>query len=672
MVESLRYTRGSLQLLEQRRLPLEIEWIDIRTVDDGWKAIREMSVRGAPAIAIAGVLSLAVELVNGGGGEQFDTAGAAKCFVEERLSYLETSRPTAVNLFIAVKQLKDVVAVEAVRSGADGPSVAMAVVRAAEDMLNEDVRANRMMGGLATAGYGTALGVVRALHEKGYLNHVYCTETRPYNQGARLTAFEIAMDNMPGTLVCDSAVAALMRSNKVDAVVVGADRIAANGDTANKIGTFNIAVAAAYHNIPFFIAAPTTTIDVDLDNGTLIPIEQRSPEEVTHFRGERVAAELPVWNPSFDVTPAALIEGIITEKGMAPRVSGFQLRTWMLGQDASMHKVTSTEDSVDIGDLAGDTVAVNFKEITPSDAKQYVSSRPHLSIHVGDVESRDEWEVREVGDGNLNYVYIVTGPSGSVCIKQAPPFVRVIGSDWPLSQNRSRIEADALVEQGRLCPHHVPAVLHFDADGKVLVMQYIAPPHVTLRDGLIQGKQYPLLAEHIVLFLSRTLFKTSCIAMGGEEFRQLAKRFSNKELCGLTEQVIFTDPYYQAKNNKHTSPQLDAIVAEIQSNDALKAEATRMKAVFLSKQEALVHGDFHTGSLMVTEDSTFVIDPEFAFVGPIAFDVGKFIANLLMTYFAADGFRDRMDRTEPTKRHGSYLSLNPSGKDSKKIYFSME
>lgn len=319
MVESLRYTRGSLQLLEQRRLPLEIEWIDIRTVDDGWKAIREMSVRGAPAIAIAGVLSLAVELVNGGGGEQFDTADAAKCFVEERLSYLETSRPTAVNLFIAVKQLKDVVAVEAVRPGADGPSVAMAVVRAAEDMLNEDVRANRMMGGygaealmeaakargrgghgkicvlthcntgsLATAGYGTALGVVRALHEKGYLNHVYCTETRPYNQGARLTAFEIAMDNMPGTLVCDSAVAALMQSNKVDAVVVGADRIAANGDTANKIGTFNIAVAAAYHNIPFFIAAPTTTIDVDLDNGTLIPIEQRSPEEVRICRGVEV------------------------------------------------------------------------------------------------------------------------------------------------------------------------------------------------------------------------------------------------------------------------------------------------------------------------------------------------------------------------------------------------
>jgi 5-methylthioribose kinase len=144
--------------------------------------------------------------------------------------------------------------------------------------------------------------------------------------------------------------------------------------------------------------------------------------------------------------------------------------------------------------------------------------------------------------------------------------------------------------------------------------------------------------------------------MGGEDFRQMAKRFSNKELCGLTEQVIFTDPYYQAKNNKHTSPQLDAIVAEIQSNDALKAEATRMKAVFLSKQEALVHGDFHTGSLMVTEDSTFVIDPEFAFVGPIAFDVGKFIANLLMTYFAADGL-SRQDGRDRTQQKAWLLSI---------------
>lgn len=219
-----------------------------------------------------------------------------------------------MNLFIAVKQLSSLVKSVAKREGATGDDVVQAVVMASEEMLAEDGRSNRIMGNfgadalmraakargrvragkirvlthcntgsLATAAFGTALGVVRTLHERGELEQVYCTETRPYNQGARLTAFEIATDNMPGTLICDSAVSALMQSNKVDAVVVGADRIAANGDTANKIGTFNIAVAAAYHNIPFFIAAPTTTIDPELKNGSLIPIEQRSEEEVRLF-----------------------------------------------------------------------------------------------------------------------------------------------------------------------------------------------------------------------------------------------------------------------------------------------------------------------------------------------------------------------------------------------------
>ena len=682
MLEAIEYSRGTLRLLEQRALPHEIEWIDIRDADDGWKAIRDMTVRGAPAIAIAGMLSLAVELVTGGEGMQFDTAENARSVIDSRLSYLETSRPTAVNLFIAVRQLKEVAEKECCKPGASGTSVVMAVVMAAEDMLNEDVRSNKVMGGygadalleaakargrcraggkirvlthcntgsLATAAYGTALGVIRALHEGGYLEHVYCTETRPYNQGARLTAFEIATDNMPGTLICDSAVAALMQSNKVDAVVVGADRIAANGDTANKIGTFNIAVAAAYHNIPFFVAAPTTTIDVDLSNGSLIPIEQRSSEEITHFKGQRVAADLPVWNPSFDVTPATLIEGIITEKGMAPRASvqsSFSLRKWMVDSEAFEREKPRilSDESVE---LLSQVEIQSFEELTPSKAIEYVVSRPHLCIHVGDADTKEHWFVEEVGDGNLNYVFIVRGPQGAVCIKQAPPFVRVIGADWPLSQERSRVEADALVEQGRYCAAHVPAVLHFDDDGKILVMQYIAPPHLTLRKGLIAGSVYPLLSEHMVTFLSRTLFKTSYISMDLKEFRTMSSKFANEELCALTEQVIFSDPYFPARNNKHTSPQLDSIVSEIQSSDDIKAKVTKMKARFVEKQQALLHGDLHTGSVMASMDSTFVIDPEFAFVGPIGFDVGKFLANLLMTYFASDALskQDGKDRSE--------------------------
>lgn len=172
-------------------------------------------------------------------------------------------------------------------------------------------------GSLATAGYGTALGVVRKLHELGRLEHIYCTETRPYNQGARLTAFELVHDKLPATLIIDSMVAALLRSKNIAAVVVGADRVVANGDTANKIGTYQIAVVAKYHNIPFYIAAPLTSIDLKISTGDQIVIEERPDREMTHVGEHRIAAQgIKCWNPAFDVTPAHLITGIITEKGV--------------------------------------------------------------------------------------------------------------------------------------------------------------------------------------------------------------------------------------------------------------------------------------------------------------------------------------------------------------------
>lgn len=361
--------------------------------------------------------------------------------------------------------------------------------------------------------------------------------------------------------------------------------------------------------------------------------------QITHFRGVRVTAELPVWNPSFDVTPCSLIEGIITEKGMAPRFdshSAFQLPTWVNGALESPTKHTSTDETSDVG-----AIIDNFKELSSTEAINYVVSRPHLSIHVGDRDTREYWSVREIGDGNLNFVFIVEGPAGALCIKQAPPFVRIVGSSWPLSQNRSQIEADALSEEGRHCAAHVPAVLHFDEDEHVLVMQYIAPPHITLRKGLNEGNIYEKLGEHLVLFLSKTLFKTSYLSKRTDEFRALCSKFANKELCKLTEQVIFTDPYYPAKNNRHTShPELDEEVKSLQSDITLRAEATKMKAVFLEKCQALIHGDLHTGSLMACEDSTYIIDPEFAFVGPMGFDIGKILGNFLLAYFAADGLSE--------------------------------
>jgi 5-methylthioribose kinase len=687
VLEAIRYSRGSLQLLEQRLLPLQTEWIEIKGVEDGWNAIRDMTVRGAPAIADAAALSLAVELVQGGSGSQFASASHAVEQINAKLDYLATSRPTAVNLFDAVRRLSTVASTAAAEANATGSSVTEAVVSSAEAMLKEDVEANKIMGkhgaaallaaaqsrgratngklrvlthcntgSLATAAYGTALGVVRALHEQGHLEHAYCTETRPYNQGARLTAFELVTDGLPSTLICDSAAAALMAEGKVDAVVVGADRIAANGDTANKIGTFSLAVAANFHDIPFFTAAPVTTLDPELRDGTLIPIEQRSPEEITHFKGQRVAAEIDVWNPSFDVTPARLLEGVITEQGLVPRKGQkgeFTVRTWLaelgLLNTAANGKGVGDNNSTANGTSSLPTVE-GFTQLTNESVKEFVSLRPNLAKHVGSVDSKSSWQVEEVGDGNLNFVFIVRGPLGALCIKQAPPYVRCVGEGWPLTQDRVRIEAAALEIEAKHCPLHIPALYHADAPMCLIAMEYIPPPHIILRKGLIQGNTYPLFAEQVSTLLATTLFHTSLLAMPSTEFRKQIGEFENNEMCRLTEQVIFTDPYFKAEFNRHTSPQLDEDAAALYNDAEAKAAAANLKLLFIQKKQALLHGDLHTGSIMVTHDTAYAIDPEFAFVGPIAFDVAKVLANLLLAYFAADGHAaaagDRTSRSE--------------------------
>ncbi|TYJ02343.1 hypothetical protein E1A91_A13G221600v1 [Gossypium mustelinum] len=342
-LQAICYKRGSLQLLDQRKLPLETVYLDIHGSADGWNAIREMVVRGAPAIAIAAALSLAVEVANlkdfNGGSKD------AASFLESKLEYLVSSRPTAVNLSDAAIKLKEIIS-KAASTVTVPESVFQAYIEAAEIMLDDDVATNKAIGShgasflqhqqnnskrfsvlthcntgsLATAGYGTALGVIRALHAQGVLERAYCTETRPFNQGSRLTAFELVHEKIPATLVVDSAAAALMKEGRVDAVVVGADRVTANGDTANKIGTYSLALCAMHHHIPFYVAAPVTSIDLSLSSGQEIVIEERSAKELLHTRGglgEQVAASgISVWNPAFDVTPANLIAGIITEKGV--------------------------------------------------------------------------------------------------------------------------------------------------------------------------------------------------------------------------------------------------------------------------------------------------------------------------------------------------------------------
>ncbi|XP_015282605.1 PREDICTED: methylthioribose-1-phosphate isomerase [Gekko japonicus] len=340
-LEAIRYRRGSLQILNQLLLPQQSLYEDVGNVRQGWEAIRAMKVRGAPAIAIVGCLSLAVELHSQGNAEA--SVSKMESFVLESLDYLVSARPTAVNMARAAQELGCFVRQEAKREGVTAESLQESVISWAEAMLDKDLKDNRSIGehgarhllqrvgqdkvvvlthcntgSLATAGYGTALGIIHSLHAMGHLEHVYCTETRPYNQGARLTAYELVYEQVPATLIADSMASVTMKEKKVSAVFVGADRVVANGDTANKVGTYQLAIAAKHHGIPFYVAAPRTSCDLSLQHGGQIAIEERPSQELTDINGVRVAAPgIGVWNPAFDVTPHDLITGgIVTELGV--------------------------------------------------------------------------------------------------------------------------------------------------------------------------------------------------------------------------------------------------------------------------------------------------------------------------------------------------------------------
>lgn len=340
-LEAIKWNReeNKLVILDQTLLPDMTLYLHIKDVQDGWKAINMMKVRGAPAIAIVGCLSLASEIINH---KEFKNKQAFFDFMKAKLNYLVTARPTAVNMKKAADEFIKLANELYNDSNYSLSSMKDRIVNDFEGMLEIDVKVNMAIGNngaqeilskntskdsiiilthcntgsLATAGYGTALGVIRSLHKMEKLIHVYCTETRPYNQGARLTAYELVHDKIPATLICDDMVAAVLKTKKITAVVVGADRVTLNGDTANKIGTYQIAILAKYHNVPFYVAAPRTSIDTNMYKGDDIIIEKRSAEEITHINGNRIAAEgIECWNPAFDVTPASLITGIITEIG---------------------------------------------------------------------------------------------------------------------------------------------------------------------------------------------------------------------------------------------------------------------------------------------------------------------------------------------------------------------
>ncbi|KAI8973379.1 S-methyl-5-thioribose-1-phosphate isomerase [Mycotypha africana] len=360
-LEAIKYTRGDLRILNQLVLPHETVYETVANVQNGHAAIKTMKTRGAPAIAIVAALSLAVDVYTRFyTNNEFSNVGQVAEFLQSSLDYLKTSRPTAVNLFDAAAKLSKLIN-EKASSVSEPSELVSAYIEAAEQMLVDDVKDNKNIGrygadfiknhisnnsekisvlthcntgSLATAGWGTALGIIRDLHAQGLLHHAYCTETRPYNQGSRLTAYELVYENIPATLICDNMASALLKQHpNVKAIVVGADRVAANGDTANKIGTYQLAITAKYHGILFIVAAPSTSIDLKTKSGDDIVIEQRPAEELTTVSGIRLqdneptsvrtaAAGINVWNPSFDVTPAHLISAIVTEKGVAVKKTG--------------------------------------------------------------------------------------------------------------------------------------------------------------------------------------------------------------------------------------------------------------------------------------------------------------------------------------------------------------
>ena len=329
-VETLRWSKDRLEMIDQRVLPIHFEYLSYSNAQEVAEGIRSMVVRGAPAIGCAAAYGVALEALS----NQLLSKQDFLQTMQRGFEVLAQSRPTAVNLFWALKRMRE--CLESV-SSVSAVEIAKVLLQEAQEISAEDVRINRAMGAwgasllpdgarvlthcnagaLATAGHGTALGVFRSAVELGKKISVIADETRPFLQGARLTAWEMVQENIPVTLITDNMSGHLMQRGEIDAIVVGTDRVAANGDVANKIGTYMVAVLAKRHSIPFYVACPLSTIDVSIASGDQIPIEERSPDEVLGFREHKWAAEgVSVRNPSFDVTPAELVTALITEKGI--------------------------------------------------------------------------------------------------------------------------------------------------------------------------------------------------------------------------------------------------------------------------------------------------------------------------------------------------------------------
>jgi methylthioribose-1-phosphate isomerase len=350
MIQTLEWTDHGVRFLDQTKLPTEEVYVTCETHEQVADVIRNMVVRGAPAIGVAAAMGIALGVKN----SKAESTGDLKRDFEQICALIGKTRPTAVNLFGAIRRMHE--KFERIRI-LPIPQIKQDLIQEAQRMHAEDIAANQAMGrhgatlmpsaggvlthcnagALATAGYGTALGVIRAAVENGKKIHVYADETRPFLQGSRLTAWELMKDGIPTTVIADNMAGSMMKQGKIAAIVVGADRIAANGDVANKIGTYTVAILAKEHNVPFYVAAPISTVDLACPDGSQIPIEQRNAREVTHIAGRQMVPEgVEVENPAFDVTPAKYVTAIVTEKGIARAPYEDSLRR-LAGQEAEVH-----------------------------------------------------------------------------------------------------------------------------------------------------------------------------------------------------------------------------------------------------------------------------------------------------------------------------------------------
>src|ERR1700678_3224807 len=340
MIQTLEWTSRGVVFIDQTKLPTEEVYVTCTTHQQVADAIRNMIVRGAPAIGVAAAMGIALGVKN----SQAENVADLKPEFDQICETIRQTRPTPVNLFWAIRRMQEKFEILRVRPTAQ---IKQALIEEAQRMHAEDIAANQAMGrhgatlmpssggvlthcnagALATAGYGTALGVIRAAVEAGKKIHVYADETRPFLQGSRLTAWELMKDGIPTTVISDNMAGVMMQQGKIGAIVVGADRIAANGDVANKIGTYTVAILAKEHGIPFYVAAPISTVDLATPNGSQIPIEQRNKKEVSHIADKQMVPDgVEIETPAFDVTPAKYVAAIITERGIARAPYGESLR----------------------------------------------------------------------------------------------------------------------------------------------------------------------------------------------------------------------------------------------------------------------------------------------------------------------------------------------------------